>query len=371
MPSVDILIESPIASSFRVEQVRGMFDVPSATVVRHEWRVNLPIEEREWQIGLIVGPSGSGKTTVGRRLFPDALFHEGYKWPAEAAIVDGFPADADGASITQSLSSVGFSSPPHWLKRYSHLSNGQKFRCELARLMMENAETVVFDEFTSVIDRDAAMVSSSAIAKALRRRKRPRLVALSCHFDIADWLNPDWIFNVATGDFSWRSLQQRPAIELRIHKASTSAWKLFRGHHYLTADIHKGAQCFVVTWRETPVAFTSYIHFVHPKVRNAKREHRTVVLPDYQGAGIGNAVSEWLGGHLKALGWRFQSTTSHPAMIQHRHGSAKWRMYRIGHTSPPGETSSLRNSHHRQTASCSRFTAGSEYIGPANSTSKE
>ncbi len=147
MPSAQLVVESPILPSFRVEQVAGLFDVPRQDVIRHEWSVNIPVEGMDWQLGLIVGPSGSGKTTIGRRLFPDALFHDGYAWPAEVAVVDGFPAHLEGKEITQALSSVGFSSPPHWLKRYAHLSNGQKFRCELARLMLEDADLVIFDEF--------------------------------------------------------------------------------------------------------------------------------------------------------------------------------------------------------------------------------
>ena len=92
MPSSHVLIESPIEPSFRVEQVRGMFDVPEQSSIRHEWDVDIPIEGTDWQIGLIVGPSGSGKTTIGRRLFPDAHFHAGYQWPDTGAVVDGFPA---------------------------------------------------------------------------------------------------------------------------------------------------------------------------------------------------------------------------------------------------------------------------------------
>lgn len=366
MPRADILIESPITPSFRVEQVRGMFDVPNAPSVKHQWHVDLPLEGKQWQIGLIVGPSGCGKTTIGKRLFPDALYHEGYEWPEKQSIVDGFPDGLDGAEITAALSSVGFSSPPHWLKRFSHLSNGQKFRCELARLMLEDADTVVFDEFTSVVDRDAAMVSSAAVAKALRRRGRPRLVALSCHFDIIDWLDPDWVYNVATDSFEWRCLRRRPQIELRIHEATTAAWSLFRGHHYLTASLHKGARCFVATWHDKPVAFTSFMHFAHPKVRQAKREHRTVVLPDYQGVGIGNAVSEWLGSHAKSLGFRFLSTTSHPAMIRHRHRSDKWLVKRLGHVAMLGKNSTMRRGAHLgDSGSYNRVTAGCEYVGPA------
>src|SRR6185312_11561211 len=103
----------------------------------------------------------------------------------------------------------------------NHLSNGQKFRCELARLMLEDAELVIVDEFTSVIDRDAAKISSAAVAKALRRRKSPKLIALSCHYDVIDWLDPDWVFNTATMEFSRRLLRRRPTIELRIHQATS------------------------------------------------------------------------------------------------------------------------------------------------------
>jgi hypothetical protein len=107
MPRAHLLIESPVEPSFRVQQVRGMFDVPEHAVIRHEWDVDIPIEGTAWQIGLIVGPSGSGKTTIGRRLFPEGLFHTGYTWPDAGAVVDGFPADLDcGRSRTPSRRSA-------------------------------------------------------------------------------------------------------------------------------------------------------------------------------------------------------------------------------------------------------------------------
>lgn len=361
MPNTHIVLESPVVSSFRVEQVRGMFDVPEQEFIRHEWDVNLPIEDLAWQIGLIVGPSGSGKSTIGRRLFPDAYFHEGYDWPETKAVVDGFPEHIDGRDITQALSSVGFSSPPHWLKRHAHLSNGQKFRCELARLMLEDASTVIFDEFTSVVDRDAARISSTAVAKALRRRGRPQLIALSCHYDIIDWLDPDWVYNIADGSFARRLLRRRPPIELRIHQATSAAWNLFRGHHYLSASLHKSARCFVALWNETPVAFTSCLPLAGFK--GVRREHRTVVLPDYQGVGIGNALSEWLGAYLRRQGLRFRSVSSHPAMIRHRSHSPKWRLAHFGHQSPSRRERSKTPALAR-TASSGRLTASFEYVGP-------
>ena len=365
MPRADIVIESPIVQSFRVKSVCGMFDVPDQKAVRHEWHVNIPCEERDWKIGLITGPSGSGKTTIGRRLFADAYYHEHYEWPDEQAIVDGFPANVDTKDVVQALSSVGFSSPMHWIKRFAHLSNGQKFRAELARLMLEDKDTVIMDEFTSVVDRQVAQIGSAAISKAIRHRQRPRLIALSCHYDIAEWLNPDWTYDLLTGEFQWRDLRRHPNIELKIHKADKRSWDLFKGHHYLSADISAGAQMFVATHNGNPVAFTSYIHFVHPKATRMKRGHRTVVLPDYQGIGIGNRVSEWMGEYVRSQGFRFSSTTSHPSMIAHRMKSLKWKKLRIGHVSTDITRSPVRRN--AKNTSVNRLTASFEYVGsPCN-----
>lgn len=364
MPDINALIESPIKTSFRVAQIQGMFDVAPAPVVRHEIKASLPIEGKPWKIGLVVGPSGSGKTTIGRRAFPGALFHEGYDWPEDAAVVDGFPSHLEGREITQALSSVGFSSPPHWLKRFSHLSNGQQFRCELARLSLERVDTVVCDEFTSVIDRDAAKVSSAAVAKAIRARPAaPRFVALSCHYDVIDWLDPDWVFDTASMTFAWRSLRRRPPIVLRIHEATRDAWPLFKPHHYMSGEINSSARCFVATWRDQPVGFTSWMHFPHPRVKNGKRAHRLVVLPDYQGIGIGNALAAWSGAHLKAAGCRFYLATGHPALIRHCHASPLWRTTNLGHANPiRSKTHAAKTS--RATSAAARLTGSFEYIGP-------
>lgn len=360
MPSVDVLVKSDIENSFRVQQVKGIFDVPEMASIEHSWKIDIPLDERSWSIGLIVGPSGSGKSTIARACFGDRLVEHSFNWHEKKAIVDGFAAGLSATEITSALSSVGFSSPPQWLKPYSALSNGQKFRCDLAKALCESSDLVVFDEFTSVVDRTVAKVASAAVSKAIRRQDKKQFVAVSCHSDVEEWLDPDWVLNMTEQRFSWRCLRQRPEIKLTIHKATTMAWAMFSGHHYLTRSIHKAAQCFVACWDGRPVAFTSYLTLVHPKVKNTKREHRTVVLPDFQGVGIGNALSEWLGDYLKNAGFGFQSTTSHPAMIKHRHKSHKWIVARIGHVASPGSTSSKSIS---KTVSNLRVTANCKYIG--------
>ena len=112
-----------------------------------------------------------------------------------------------------------------------------------------------------------------------------------------------------------------------------------------------------------PVAFTSCMPLVgHAGVW---REHRTVVLPDFQGVGIGNALSEWLGAYLKSWGLRFTSVTSHPAMIRHRSASPKWRMKRFGHLKAHERRVHRRIGMLADTSRTSRLTASFEYVGPA------
>jgi ABC-type transport system involved in cytochrome c biogenesis ATPase subunit/GNAT superfamily N-acetyltransferase len=347
---------SRIAPTFRVAQVRGMFDLPNQTEHVETIEADLPFEQHPWQIGMIVGPSGSGKTSLGRALFGEAAYIQGYPWPEDAAIVDAFGPQYSTREIVQALSAVGFSSPPHWLKRYRELSAGQQFRCDLARALLEEKPVVVLDEFSSLVDRRAARVCCASVARALRKRGRPKLVALTCHRDIVAWLCPDWVYDTARRLFFRPRRRQRPRITLEIYRASREMWELFSPHHYLSGALHRAARSFVAYWEGEPVAFTSYLPLMGQ--RRARREHRTVVLPDYQGLGIGNAVSEWIGAWLKAQGLRFYSITSHPAMIRHRSRNGRWKLLRFGHASPA----------HWSTTSAGRLTATFLYIGPAQVT---
>lgn len=115
----------------------------------------------------------------------------GYEYTHKSVIDDMPKCDID--TITRTFYSVGFSSVPSWLKPYSVLSNGEKMRVDLARAILEN-DFVVFDEFTSVVDRQVAQTACVAINKAIKHNGK-KFVAVSCHYDILDWLQPDWVFD--------------------------------------------------------------------------------------------------------------------------------------------------------------------------------
>ncbi len=362
MQSAHIVRESAVNQTPRLRQLSGLFDVTLTEKSRVEWDVALPLGERDWNIGLIVGPSGCGKSTIAREFWPDGLCEE-FDWSPGRSVIDDFPATMSIKEITALLSSVGFSSPPSWLRPFHVLSTGEQFRTTMARLIAEAGEISVVDEFTSTVDRAVAKTASHAIAKTIRKRDQ-KFIAITCHNDIEEWLCPDWVYLPHVNELSWRSVRRRPPINLRIRRVHRSAWRMFAQHHYLNHNLHKAATCFVAFWAGCPVAFCAYMHLPNPRVRNIKRGHRLVCLPDYQGCGISGALNEVVASLLKVLGYRFVAPTSHPALISALRNSANWRMLR------PPRLSSRRN--FTPTKKCahlsadrSRYSATFEYYGPA------
>jgi hypothetical protein len=383
--NLEIHRQVEIASTPRVQQLQGLFDIPPAPRSQHHWHHRFTLPD-SWNIGVIVGHSGSGKTTLARELFGDAI-RERWPWPADKSLLDGFPPSMGIKEITGLLCSVGFSSPPAWLRPFAALSNGEQFRVTLARTLAEMPDAnakgsvipgeasaiAVVDEFTSVVDRTAARIGSAAVAKAVRRSNR-EFVAVTCHYDVLDWLEPDWVYEPHTGDFRLNNnlhaptargrLWRRPPIQLEILRVHSSMWKIFRPHHYLSAKLHRSARCFLAAARladdaapAQPAAFIAALPFPHPH-RPGWREHRCVCLPDYQGVGIGNALSEFVAQLFVSLGKPYFSTTSHPAMIQHRLKSTHWRMRRT-----PSLCGRHRGLDGHWRGSPNRLTAGFEYVG--------
>jgi len=362
MPSFNHLVTVNYKPTFRTEKVTGMFDVSVEEKLTKEWQVDLPIENLDWSVGLIVGASGSGKTTIAKRAFSEKNYFTKHEWK-DTSLLNDFDKSLDVKDITDALSHVGFASPPSWLLPYHCLSNGQKFRTDLARLILETEGLIVFDEFTSLVDRTVAKIGSFAVQKFIRKRNR-QFVAVTCHYDVAEWLEPDWVYDVSTMTFE-RRLLRRPSIEVTVEQVHHSIWQIFKGHHYLSADLNKASKVFLATIEGEPVAMTAILPFPHPHVKNVWKEHRTVVLPDYQGFGLGNRLSEIVGDYLIANGKRFTSVTSHPSMIGYRYKSKKWVMVRApsrGSKPNPNEKSISGKT------SISRLTASFEYIGNAKLT---
>ncbi len=184
----------------------GSYTLNDVKLEKH-FKGSLPLENFDWQVGVIVGRSGSGKTSIAKQLFPGAYIRD-FEYLSKC-VLDDFPAGLETSEITRMLCSVGFASPPDWLKAYDCLSQGEKMRVDIARALCLEKPLVVFDEFTSVVDREIAKVSAFAISKAVRRSSK-KFIAVTCHYDVVDWLEPDWVFCTDTMEFSRKKGVCRP-----------------------------------------------------------------------------------------------------------------------------------------------------------------
>ncbi|WP_218963459.1 hypothetical protein [Maribacter sp. 4U21] len=194
--------------SFRANKVKSLFNADNG----HEWRceAELPIEGDDWQIGLIVGPSGSGKTSLGKQLWPEVpILNTSEGWNPDRPLIDDIKPDGSLDEVTGALSAVGLGSVPSWLRPFKVLSNGEQYRAAMARLLCEAPQRAIVDEFTSVVDRQIAKIGAAAFAKGWRRSTGGQVVLLSCHYDVIEWLQPDWVYDTATGEVKKKSKNDR------------------------------------------------------------------------------------------------------------------------------------------------------------------
>ncbi len=356
-----------------------MFDVPLEERLSERFEVELPTDDELWQIGLIVGPSGSGKTSVARTAFGDHLYRPS-DWPNDRAVIDCF-GELSVRQTTELLTAVGFSSPPSWIKPYAVLSNGEKFRCDLAKSLAVGCKPsiigrtsgdascrqsiadsrrplIAFDEFTSVVDRNVARVCSAAVARAIRRRRvSARFVAVTCHYDVAEWLEADWVLDMATRRLTRRCLR-RPTIELQVHRTGLEAWPLFARHHYLSGSLAPQSECYLTTWRGEPVNFCATLPVIGR--RGLRRFTRIVTLPDYQGIGIGMRSVAAVAAIHRGRGHRVRVTSSHPALVHHCKRSRRWKAVGL---KKAGSSNNRTCGFNNYRSSTGRVVVTFEYVG--------
>ncbi len=314
-------------SSYRAARVKSLFNVETGADFALD--ADLPLEDQSWKVGVIVGPSGSGKTSIGRTIWPDVGIYNGDEgWPDGVPIIDCIAPKGDFDAVTGALSSVGLGSVPSWLRPYQVLSNGERFRAGLARLIAEGRPRVIIDEFTSVVDRQIATIGASAFSKAWKRGEG-QAVLLSCHYDILDWVEPDWVFDTRTGVLDRGGHWRRPKFELEVLQTDGSYWPLFEPHHYLKLPRMVACKYYVGFVNGEAVCHLG----VAPRLEiGGMRACRMVVMPEWQGAGVGtrflDAVCEMqfteetnqYAARTKAVYFH----TSHPGLCAALRRSKKW-----------------------------------------------
>ena len=313
-------------NSYRSARVKSLFNAENGCNFDLEIDADLDFD---WQIGVVVGPSGSGKTSIGKIIFGGESkiydYHDG--WDFNKPIIDCIAPGGDFNEVTGALANVGLGDVPAWLRPFHVLSNGEQFRAGLARVVCEKPDKIVIDEFTSVIDRQIAKIGSQAFQKAWRRGNNGRkCVLLTPHYDVLEWLQPDWVIDTKTKTFEKVRLR-RPKINLDIFKVDKSYWRFYKPHYYL--DLPE------------PVNAVHYIGCVDGELAchviiapffqcGGYRMTRLVTMPEWQGAGVGSRFLEFMAQYAldgKAKFNRKLPTyfhTSHPQLCRYLRHSSKW-----------------------------------------------
>jgi ABC-type ATPase with predicted acetyltransferase domain len=328
---IEVILKSEVNKEFRCQVAANSLDIDVEKKSIHHLKIdNINIPDK-WNIGLVYGNSGSGKTTMIKHLFGDKIFE--VKLDEDKPIINQLPEDMSYEDCAKMLNGIGLNSVPCWIRPVKTLSNGQRARAEAVYLMTQSDEIIFIDEWTSVVDRTVAKAMSLCLYKYAKRNNK-RLVLCSCHVDILEWLNPDWMIDCNKQKFILPESEdfffnKREQLQFEIKEIDRASWKYFSKYHYLSERLPGGKlYLYGLFYNSNQIGFQCFANYVpyteSEKLKKRKiiyHSNRTVIHPDYNGLGLGikliNETSELL---LKKIDCRimakFSSAPVYKAMIK-------------------------------------------------------
>lgn len=324
--TVEVSLQSEIFNSFRCKMACDSLDIDIKKKSVHKLKIEGINVPEDWRIGVIYGASGSGKTTLAKKLFGEDCFKA--VLDENAPIINQMTKDLSYEQCANLLNGIGLTSVPCWVRPVKTLSNGQRARAEAALLMTQSTDIVVIDEWTSVVDRTVAKVMSHCVQKFARKNNK-RVILLSCHYDIIEWIKPDWLIDCnkqqfllpKSKDFFFR---QRDQLQFQIREVDKDSWKFFSKYHYLSDRLPGGKiYTFGLFQGDNEIGFQCFANYTPTRkgVIPIYHSNRTVIHPDYAGLGMGiqliNLTSDYM---RKQYGYRimakFSSAPVFKAMIK-------------------------------------------------------
>lgn len=339
MQDYRLVLSSPVSNTFRCQKAANSLDIDTAKKSIHEFQVTADLET-PYNLGLIVGASGSGKTTLAKHVFGENCFD--FELEREQPIIDQFPDSYSYEECAESLIGIGLTSVPCWIRPFKTLSNGQQARA-IAALQMSRQDTFVVDEWTSVVDRTVAKAMSNCLQKHARKHDK-RVVVLSCHYDVIEWLNPDWVIDCNKQQYIDRRLLRRSferteQLTFDIREIDSSSWKYFSKYHYLSDSLPAGLRYYFGLFHgDEQIGFQCYANYV-PKKRGKKikmHSNRVVIHPDYVGLGLGLKFVNATASHMAERGFEVWAKFSSVPMYKARLKCPQWILRSVARDTPFG-----------------------------------
>jgi energy-coupling factor transporter ATP-binding protein EcfA2 len=331
MQNFKLTLASPVATSFRATKAANSLDIDAEKKSVHHFEVQADLDS-PFNIGLIVGASGSGKTTLAKHIYGEECFKE--ILDMTKPVIDQFPASMTYDECAAMLCGVGLTAVPCWIRPAYTLSNGQRARAECAlQMSRDDISMIVIDEWTSVVDRTVAKVMSHCIQKHARKTGK-KIVLLSCHYDVLEWLNPDWVIDANKQTYEnrrllWQSYQRTEQLKFEVYETDRSTWKYFSRYHYLSDSYPGGyTKTYGLFIDGNQVGFQCFANYV-PHRKGTKmilHSNRVVIHPDYCGFGLGLRMTDACAEKLKGEGFEIFAKFSSVPMYNARKKSDKWRL---------------------------------------------
>lgn len=293
----------------------------------HEFVIfdNFTLEINKGDIVYITGTSGSGKSLLLKQLTANITNSEQFgKVITDRDIEKEIDPDKplieqignDVSEAIKILSIVGLNEAFLMLRKYCELSDGQKYRFKLAKMIDLNVDTWIMDEFLALLDRTTAKVVAYTIQKAARKLNRTVIIATT-HTDLDQDLNPDVRVFKHFGskvDVGYRKVRKRPCSllkKIRIEKGNKQDYEELKQFHYISSDVRFVRAIYRAVLSDEIIGVIIYgtaylslrarsIALPHLKIQKGedRREHakrinksivriwRVVIDPKYRGTGI-------------------------------------------------------------------------------------
>jgi len=348
MQTYSVILECPVSESFRCVMAANSVDLDIKSKSKHEISIIADLDS-PWSVGLIIGASGSGKTTLAKNIFGAECFD--FEIDESLPVIEQFPEIMSYEDCQRALMGVGLTQVPCWIRPIYTLSNGQKSRA-VAALQMASQSQFVVDEWTSVVDRTVAKSMSHCLQKHARKIEG-QICAVSCHYDVLDWLNPDWVIDCNKGEYTdrrslWQDHKRSEKLEFEIMQIGSESWKYFSKYHYLSSKVPGGICKFYGLFHKgDQIGFQCFANYVPHSDKSKKMQmhfNRTVIHPDYVGLGLGIKLINLTSQIMHESGYDVRAKFSSVPVAQALKKSKEWHLRSVQRFTAPGNGITARKS---------------------------
>lgn len=185
--------DTPLTRTVKTDSLTDManecFDLPFDGVCKF-YPFEMP-ELPEYKILAVTGRSGSGKSTILKEVRMSVMSRP--MDPDEFVAVGFCKKGISPDEFEYRTLNLGLDPEDVLLKRFGNLSEGEKFRVEVA---LNLASNTIFDEFTSMVDRKVAKTVSEGLKEIADKECLKNITLCSCHKDFVEWVLPDLIIDL-------------------------------------------------------------------------------------------------------------------------------------------------------------------------------